>query len=127
MSNRKPYVREMNATWWTKHPFYRFYMLREATVLPLILFTLFVTFGLGALVKGADAWNTWLAFMASPIVIAINIVALAGSLFHAATFFSMMPQVMPIRIKGKPIEKKTIVLAQWAAVAAISLIVLIIV
>ena len=39
MSNRKPYVREVKRTWWKNHPFYRFYMLREATVLPLILFT----------------------------------------------------------------------------------------
>ena len=36
MSNRKPYVREVKRTWWKNHPFYRFYMLREATVLPLI-------------------------------------------------------------------------------------------
>ncbi len=127
MSNRKPYVRKMEATWWQKHSFYRLYMLREATVLPLILFTLFLTFGLGALVKGAEAWQSWLAFMAHPVVIVINIVALAGSLFHAYTFFSMMPQVMPIRLKGKVVDSKIIVLSQWAAVAAISLIVLIIV
>ncbi|MEI8655093.1 MULTISPECIES: fumarate reductase subunit FrdC [Vibrio] len=127
MSNRKPYVRQMKRTWWKDHPFYRFYMVREATVLPLILFTLFLTVGLGALVKGPEAWNTWLAFMAHPVVIAINIVALAGSLFHAQTFFSMMPQVMPIRIKGKLLDKKIIVLSQWAAVAFISLIVLIVV
>ncbi len=127
MSNRKPYVRQMTRTWWKDHPFYRFYMLREATVLPLILFTLFLTVGLGALVKGPEAWNTWLEFMASPLVIAINIVALAGSLFHAQTFFSMMPQVMPIRIKGKLLDKKIIVLSQWAAVAFISLVVLIVV
>ncbi|MCZ4372160.1 fumarate reductase subunit FrdC [Vibrio diazotrophicus] len=127
MSNRKPYVRQMKRTWWKDHPFYRFYMVREATVLPLILFTLFLTAGLGALVKGPEAWNTWLAFMAHPVVIAINIVALAGSLFHAQTFFSMMPQVMPIRIKGKLLDKKIIVLSQWAAVAFISLIVLIVV
>ncbi len=127
MSNRKPYVRQMTRTWWKDHPFYRFYMLREATVLPLILFTLFLTVGLGALVKGPEAWNTWLEFMANPLVIAINIVALAGSLFHAQTFFSMMPQVMPIRIKGKLLDKKIIVLSQWAAVAFISLVVLIVV
>ncbi|NLS14013.1 fumarate reductase subunit FrdC [Vibrio sp. SM6] len=127
MSNRKPYVREMKRSWWQASPFYRFYMLREATVLPLILFTLFLTFGLGALVKGPEAWQAWLDFMANPVVIAINIVALAGSLLHAQTFFSMMPQVMPIRIKGKALDKKMIVLAQWAAVAFISLIVLIIV
>ncbi|GAB2638325.1 fumarate reductase subunit FrdC [Vibrio panuliri] len=127
MSNRKPYVREMKRTWWQSSPFYRFYMLREATVLPLILFTLFLTFGLGALVKGPEAWQGWLDFMANPIVVAINIVALAGSLLHAQTFFSMMPQVMPIRIKGKLLDKKLIVLGQWAAVAFISLVVLIIV
>ncbi|WP_114765968.1 fumarate reductase subunit FrdC [Vibrio rhodolitus] len=127
MSNRKPYVREMKRTWWQSSPFYRFYMLREATILPLILFTLFLTVGLGALVKGPEAWQGWLEFMANPLVVAINIVALAGSLLHAQTFFSMMPQVMPIRIKGKPVEKKLIVLAQWAAVAFISLVVLIVV
>jgi len=127
MSNRKPYVREIKRTWWKSHPFYRFYMLREATVLPLILFTLFLTFGLGALVKGPEAWQTWLAFMANPLVIAINIVALAGSLLHAQTFFSMMPQVIPIRLGGKLVDKKIIVLAQWAAVALISLIVLVVV
>ncbi|MBE4578547.1 fumarate reductase subunit C [Vibrio navarrensis] len=127
MSNRKPYVREIKRTWWKSHPFYRFYMLREATVLPLILFTLFLTFGLGALVKGPEAWQTWLAFMANPLVVAINIVALAGSLLHAQTFFSMMPQVMPIRLGGKLVDKTIIVLAQWAAVALISLIVLVVV
>ena len=127
MSNRKPYVREMNRTWWSNHPFYRFYMLREATVLPLVLFTVFLTFGLGALVKGSESWQTWLDFMANPLVVGINIVALLGSLLHAQTFFSMMPQVMPIRIKGKLLDKKLIVLGQWAAVAFISLIVLVVV
>ncbi|CCN47391.1 Fumarate reductase subunit C [Vibrio nigripulchritudo MADA3029] len=127
MSNRKPYVREVKRTWWKNHPFYRFYMLREATVLPLVLFTVFLTFGLGALVKGPNAWQSWLGFMANPVVIGINLVALAGSLLHAQTFFSMMPQVMPIRWKGKPVEKKLIVMSQWAAVAFISLIVLIVV
>ncbi|KQB02985.1 fumarate reductase [Vibrio metoecus] len=127
MSNRKPYVREMKRTWWKDHPFYRFYMVREATVLPLILFTLFLTVGLGSLVKGPEAWQTWLDFMANPLIVAINIVALAVSLFHAQTFFSMMPQVVPIRLGGKLVDKKIIVLAQWAAVAFISLIVLIVV
>jgi fumarate reductase subunit C len=127
MSNRKPYVREMNATWWQKSNFYRMYMLREATVLPIIFFTLCLTFGLGSLVKGADSWEAWLSFMANPVVVAINVVALAGSLFHAHTFFNMFPQVMPLRLNGKPVDTKVIVLGQWAVVAAISLIVLIIV
>lgn len=127
MSNRKPYVRQMKRTWWASSPFYRFYMMREATVLPLVLFTLFLTFGLGCLVKGADAWNGWLQFMAHPIVIAINIVALLGSLLHAHTFFGMMPKVVPIKLAGKPLSTAMVVGGQWAAVVAISLIVLVLV
>lgn len=118
---------QVKRNWWQSNPYYRFYMVREATVLPLILFTLFLTVGLGCLVKGPEAWQSWLDFMANPLVIIINILALAGSLFHAQTFFSMMPQVMPIHIKGKLLEKKVVVLGQWAAVAVISLIVLILV
>ncbi len=124
MSNRKPYVREMTRTWWAESPFYRMYILREATVLPLLFFTLSLTFGLACLVMGESAWENWLAFMANPFVIAMNLVALLGSLFHAQTFFSMMPQVMPIRIGGKLLNKKVIVFAQWMAVIVISAIVL---
>ncbi|MCG7489722.1 fumarate reductase subunit FrdC [Vibrio sp. Of14-4] len=127
MSNRKPYVREMTPTWWKSHPFYRFYMLREATVLPLVLFTICLLIGLGSLVKGPEAWQAWLEFMANPIVILINIVALIGSLFHAQTFFSMMPQVVPIRLKDKLIDKKLIIMAQWTAAIFISLIVLVVI
>lgn len=127
MSNRKPYVREMTRTWWKDHSYYRMYILREATVLPLILFTLFLTFGLACLVMGESAWVNWLGFMSNPLVIAINIVALAGSLFHAQTFFSMMPQVMPIRIRGKKVDKNVIVLAQWLAVVGISAVILFVV
>lgn len=122
MSNRKPYVREMKRTWWTDSSFYRLYMIREATVLPLVFFTVCLTFGLGSLVRGEGSWNTWLHFMSNPIVIFINILALLGSLYHAYTYFKMMPQVMPIQIKGKPVDKKLIILGQWVVVAIITVI-----
>lgn len=124
MSNRKPYIRETKRTWWQGHPFYQYYMVREATVLPLILFTLFLTIGLGSLVKGPESWQHWLQFMQNPVVIIINCIALAGSLFHAFTYFKMMPQVVPIRIKGKLVSSKLIIATQWGIVAVISLIVL---
>ncbi len=124
MSNRKPYVREIQPTWWAKSNYYRLYMLREATVLPLILFTLFLVAGLVYLAVGEQAWQSWLNFMTNPLIVLVNIVALIASLFHAATFFKMMPQVMPIRIKNKEIEKKHIIAAQWSVVAFISVIII---
>lgn len=120
MSKRKPYTREMKRTWWMAKPFYRFYMVRELTVLPMILFTLFLTFGLGALVKGPEAWQSWLDFMANPIVILIDIVALLGSLFHAYTFFDMMTSVLPIKLRGKQLDNRLYTGAMWVAVLAVT-------
>jgi len=121
-TKRKPYTHEMTRTWWMKKPFYRFYMVREMTVLPLILFTIFLTFGLGALVKGPASWQNWLDFMSNPIVILINIIALLGSLFHAYTFFDMMTSVMPLKIKGKKLDNRLYTGAMWIAVIVITVI-----
>jgi fumarate reductase subunit C len=127
MSHRKPYIREVKRTWWKDHPYYRFYMLREATVLPLIFFTISLLFGLLSLVKGPESWQHWLDFMANPFVIALNLLAFIGSLFHAHTFFGMLPKVIPIRIKGKPLDNRIIVLGQWAVVIAITVLALILI
>lgn len=120
MSKRKPYTREMKRTWWTEKAFYRFYMVREMTVLPMILFTLFLTVGLGAMVKGPESWQVWLDFMSNPIVLLINIFALLGSLFHAYTFFDMMTSVMPIKLAGKKLDNKLYIGGLWAGVAAVT-------
>lgn len=124
MSNRKPYVREMKPTWFLDSAFYRMYMLREATVLPLILFTLFMFAGLVCLAIGESAWQSWLDFMSNPLIVLVNLLALVASLFHAFTFFKMMPQVMPIRFQGKKIDSTYIIAAQWGAAAFISCIIL---
>ncbi|MFH7566386.1 fumarate reductase subunit C [Oceanimonas smirnovii] len=121
MSARKPYHRPMPAGWWRQKAPYRLYMLREATVLPLTFFCLCLLAGLWSLGQGAAAWEGWLGFMASPLVLALNALALAASLFHAATFFLMMPRVMPVKLAGKPLPVIKVALVQWAITAGISL------
>lgn len=51
-TKRKPYVRPMTSTWWKKLPFYRFYMLREGTAVPVVWFSIELIFGLFALKNG---------------------------------------------------------------------------
>lgn len=124
MSNRKPYRREMRRSWWLDKTYYLLYMLREATVVPLAIFTIFLTIGLAALVKGEASWQTWLNFMANPIVIVINIFALIASFYHAYTFFDMMTTVMPIKLKGKTLDKRIYLLLQWGAALGATVIML---
>ncbi|WP_447894988.1 fumarate reductase subunit C [Vreelandella sp. GE22] len=112
----------LKRNWWLKHRFFKLYMLREATVLPLVFFLLCLMAGMVALVQGADSWQGWVGFMGSPLVLALNLLALAASLYHAATFFVLFPRVMPLRIAGRSLPDNMIVAGQWAGVVVVALL-----
>src|SRR5690606_27131322 len=95
-SARKPYQPELSRSWWLKHHYYRLYMLREATVLPLLFFLGCLLYGLYCLAQGAAHWQSFQLFMQQGWVIALNLLAFAASLFHAITFFALFPRVMPL-------------------------------
>ncbi len=110
---------ELGRTWWLKNPAFKAYMLREATVLPLVFFILCMLAGIYSLGKGEAAWLNWLAVMRNPLVLALNALALLASLYHAATFFVLFPRVMPLRLGDRKIPDSLIVAGQWAGVAGV--------
>ena len=93
---RKPYHSRMTRGWWLQQRYYRLYMLREATVLPLLFFLGCLLYGLYCLTQGAAHWQNFQLFMQQGWVIALNLLAFAASLFHAKTFFALFPRVMPL-------------------------------
>jgi len=95
-SARKPYQSELSRWWWLKQRYYRLYMLREATVLPLLFFIGCLLYSLYCLTQGAAHWQSFQLFMQQGWVIALNLLAFAASLFHAKTFFALFPRVMPL-------------------------------
>ena len=113
------YKTELGRTWWLKNAAFKAYMLREATVLPLVFFILCMLCGIAALARGEAAWLSWVAAMGNPLVLALNALALVASLYHAATFFVLFPRVMPIRVGGKKVPDNLIVAGQWAGVAGV--------
>lgn len=114
--SRKPYQAPMPANWWLKNPVYRFYMLREATVLPLLFFVGCLLYGLYSLAQGEAHWQGWLDWMRTPWVVMGNLLALAASLLHAFTFFRLFPKVLPIRLAGRTLPASVMIAAQWLAV-----------
>lgn len=113
------YKAELGRTWWLKNPAFRAYMLREATVLPLVFFILCMLAGIHSLTSGEESWLNWIDVMRNPLVLALNALALLASLYHAATFFVLFPRVMPIRLGGKKVSDNLIVAGQWAGVAGV--------
>jgi fumarate reductase subunit C len=112
---RRPYLRPM-AGWWRRDPFFVHYMAREATALAVLLYAIELLVGVWQLGRGEAAWNAWLQAMKSPWSIALHLVLLAAMIFHAYTWFEVMPKTMPtIHLRGRRVPDRAIT---WGGIAA---------
>lgn len=93
-TKRKKYVREMTSTWWKQTDFYKFYMLREATALPTVWFSIVLLYGVISLGSEQGFVQNFIPFLQNPLVVILNIISLGGLLLHAVTLFDMTGEVM---------------------------------
>ncbi|AAP95048.1 fumarate reductase subunit C [[Haemophilus] ducreyi] len=124
-TKRKAYVREMKANWWTKLDFYRMYMIREATCIATIWFCLVLLYGVISL--GGRHIENFISFSQNPLVVILNIISLAGLLYHAATLYVMTPQVLTIVVKNERLNPNILKNALWAITGLVSLLALVLV
>ena len=96
----RTYTRPM-AGWWRRNPFYLWYMLREASCVFVTIYALVLLTGLYRLAQGKESFDRWLESLASPVSIAYHAIALLLVLYHAWTWFKVMPRTMPFVRIGK--------------------------
>ena len=90
----KTYQRPM-AGWWHRNPFYLWYMLREASCVFITVYALILLVGLARLGQGEVAFEDWLESLSRPWSIAFHAVAMILVLYHAWTWFKVMPKTLP--------------------------------
>lgn len=121
---RRPYVRPMQG-WWRRDPFFMSYMLREATALAVLVYSIILCVGVVRLSQGEGAWNGYLAALRSPGSIMLHLVLLLSFAVHARSWFEIMPKTMPmIFIGGKRLEGSTITRTGWTATVVATIVVL---
>jgi len=125
-SKRKPYVREMQANWWQRSPFYRFYMLREGTSVPAVWFSILLLAGIFSLRNGAESWSGFVHFLQNPVVMLINLIALLAALLHTKTWFELAPKASIIIVKDKKIGPEPIITGFWGVTIVVTLLILVI-
>jgi fumarate reductase subunit C len=126
MSARKPYMRQMSKTsWFMTHSRYKSYMLHEVSSLFVGLYMALLIAGLFCLGSGPEAWDGFLAFVKSPFVVILSIVALAFFIIHTVSWFQAVPQAMRIQQGEHFVPGKLIVGGHYAVLGLFSLFVLI--
>lgn len=105
---RKPYNPPVEATWWTKNPFYFRYILREGTCLCALFVALEFLLGIflflmcdldsEVVTTQSAAPYLWFAqsFLGNPLIILLNLASLAAVVFHAVTWFALMPKAVRV-------------------------------
>jgi fumarate reductase subunit C len=125
VSTPRTYVRPMSG-WWRRNAFYRAYIVRELTCVAVIVYALELLVGLLRLSQGRATFDAWRAALASPWAVAANVVVLALMVYHAWTWFAVMPKTLPfVRVGGRRVPDRTIVAAAAVAAVAASIVVLV--
>lgn len=126
MGTRRTYVRPMGA-WWQRNGFYKRYILRELTCLAVLALALELLVGVWRLSQGAAAFDAWRAALASPLAVAGNLIVLALMVYHAWTWFAIMPKTMPfVIVGGKRVSDRLIVAGAFAGWAVASIVVFVV-
>lgn len=120
---RKPYIAKQPSNWYMQSTFYKKYMLRELTCVPVILASLNLFWCIAALATSPEAWESWMAFQRNPIVVVFNIFAIIAALFNTVEWFAAMPKAMPIQVGETFVEDKKMIAGSWVAFVIISVII----
>ena len=118
----KTYQRAMTG-WWRRNPFYLWYTLRELSSLAVTAYALVLLAGLARLRQGEAQFDAWREALASPASLGFHAVALLLVLYHAWTWFKVMPKTLPfLRVAGRRVPDRAIVVAGLASAVLFSTI-----
>ncbi|MFP3029302.1 MAG: fumarate reductase subunit C [Arsenophonus sp.] len=104
--------------------FYRFYVIREATAIPQIWFSLVVLYAVLSLIEGAESWYHYIGLLHNPIILLSNVFTLIATLFHTKTWFELTPKAINIVMKNKKIAQETIIKLLWSITFIVTIIIL---
>ena len=119
---RRPYVRPMKG-WWRRDPFFVRYMVRELTAFAVLAYAVVLAVGVVRLAQGEAAFEGWLAALRSGPSIVLHVLLFASMVFHAKSWFEIMPKTMPLMfIGGERVAPSTITRAGFAAAIAAAVV-----
>lgn len=84
--------------WFARTRNYTIFVLRELTSVLVAWTIVFLLLLVGALLGGT--FQDFTALAAQPWMIAVNVVALVATVFHAVTFLNLAPKATVVRLDG---------------------------
>ncbi len=109
----KWYRRRIPILWWKGNPAYIKFIVRELTSVCVAYVAIVLLVQVGLLARGVEAYNGFLSWLRSPIVIAIHIFVLLAVLFHTVTWLNLAPKALVVRLRGRRVPDSAILTAHY--------------
>ena len=117
------WYRKRVSTWWWmgKWPYLKF-ILREISSVFVAWCVVVILLQLRALSHGPEVYAGFEHWLRNPLIVLLNLITFFFVFFHAVTWFNLAPSAMVVRVRGKRVPGFLIMSANYAAWAAISLV-----
>jgi fumarate reductase subunit C len=112
--------RPISTWWWLRKRSYFIFVMRELSSLFVGWFVLFLLLLVRAVGRGDAEYQDFLDWAASPAVVVVNVVAFAFIVLHTVTWFSLTPQALVLRVRGRTVPAWLILGAQYAGLGVVS-------
>ena len=112
--------RRVSVWWWLESWPYARFVLRELTSLGVAFFALVILAEVRALGEGPAALAAFRARLASPLFLALHVLALVAVLYHSVTWFNLAPKAMVVRLGGRRLPDALVAGTNYLAWAVLS-------
>jgi fumarate reductase subunit C len=114
------YRRPVSVWWWTKKRSYFVFVMRELSSLFIAWFVVYLLMLGYALGRSEAAYQAFLDWAATPWVVVVNLVGAMFLVLHVVTWFSLTPQAMAVRVRGRRVPAALIIASQYVGLAVVS-------
>ncbi len=116
----KLYRRAMPRWWWVQNRSYLSFMVRELTSVFVGFFAVLSIWQIRALGQGPDAYATFMDRLRSPLLVVVHGVALVFVLYHAITWFNLVPTGVVVRVGERRVPDAVIAGLNYLACVGLS-------
>lgn len=116
------YRQRISTWWWMRDWRYLKFIGRELSCLGVAWVVALLLMLLYCVSQGAASYAEFLDLMKSPVMIAVNLIAMCFTLFHTITWFNLAPSAMAVRMGGKRLPDLAIAAPNylgWVVVSAL--------
>jgi fumarate reductase subunit C len=114
------YRRKMPVWWWLRKRSYFMFVMRELSSIFIAWLVLYLLLFVRAVARGPAAYDDYLDWAASPVLVVVNVVAFAFVLLHMFTWFQLTPKAMVLALWGHRVPGWLIIGVQYVVLAAVS-------